>query len=275
VLAVVDVNWTRKSKLFGLTIRLDGPNAPQCAVSIDQYNDPARPKHNNPNTTKCTLVRCVLIMPPRTGSDGVWISWQSKNNVEFCEFHDVTVDSISNVANWGNGFVVWSPFNAKQTRFIHCAVSYAANAFYWKGSGGSMEWCNGTGNSADVRLGDLGLNGPCDPVTIYYNRFENTTGVGVATSVVENCPITVEGNVWDAFTGPAFLFAPCRPLFVLRNKFSVPGAIHTPTPLFGIQTPHVSGKCYLDGNLLGNVSNNVADAYKDWSAGSANCKPGA
>jgi hypothetical protein len=138
---------------------------------------------------------------------GVSLSAVSTTNVEYHEFHNVTVAPLPTTSAWGYGFVNGPSANAKGQLFSGCSVSWATSGFYLKNGSAHIDRCTGTGNgSKSVPPGvpgsgaDVQLDNYTDVTTISRCDFEQS---GAAVQVTNSSgQLVIAENRWGGVKGP-------------------------------------------------------------------------
>ena len=192
--ALIDINWSHRCTIEGIRLDCTGATYPQCVVSIDEWNDPNPPASStNPPTvtTQATIQDCIIYAQGKTGPmDGIWVSKDSRTNVEFCRILHCNITSTGNMNTSGDAIVSGASYNQKGLVIRECGISWWKNGVRVDNGTVHIIDCFGTGNACDAYV----VSTP-GPFVMERCRFEQS-GMAVLCGNLQDADFCIRHCEW-------------------------------------------------------------------------------
>jgi hypothetical protein len=222
--SVFSLNGSRFCELVNLSIDLDVPNPPTCAVRLDKWNDPVFGTPASINTRN-TVKGCVITAPiiPAGGSGGaalVDISRTSPSNGEFMVVEDCIFSVVKSSTNYGKAILVGPTSNSYSHTFRRCSFTSATIGIHLQNGSATIDGCTGNGNNCSI-VADQ------DAATLYVRgcNFEHEL-----MALRGSGNFMLESNRWT-FVGAGPIFdLKCRNGTIRRNVFLNANPASNPIP---------------------------------------------
>jgi hypothetical protein len=222
--SVFSLNGSRFCELVNLSIDLDTPTPPTCAVRLDKWNDPVLGTPTTINTRN-TIRGCVITAPiipaGQTGSAAlVDIARTSLTNGEFMVVEDTIFSVVKSTVNYGAAILVGPTSNSYSHTFRRCSITSATVGIHLQNGSATIDGCTGNGNTCSIAVDQ-------SAATIYTRgcNFEHEL-----MALRGSGNFMLESNRWTFVgAGPVFNLT-CQHGTMRRNVFlnANPGSVPSP-----------------------------------------------